>query len=187
MNEKKQQNKHKVSLWVYTVWWLTKEINTIYCLTLWWTPDTKGLKAITLVLSDYLLLKKSHGMSLKEKALHLTMRLPSRKIWDGFDMLCKSTYQFPSLKLGTIHVWRPRKLTNFQDLPPPCPAMTKVLALPWPWTSNFKQTHPLSQTITSIMKQQFFPKDHFTLMVEQIHQLCVGRGRGRVQPNTLLP
>ena len=84
-------------------------------------------------------------MSLKEKALHLTMRLPSRKIWDGFDMLCKSSYQFPSLKLGTIHVWRPRKLTNFQDLPPPCPAMTKVLALPWPWTSNFKQTHPLSQ------------------------------------------
>ena len=38
-----------------------------------------------------------------------------------------------------IQVWRSRKLSNFQDSPPPpCPCTSKILPPPWPWTSNSK-------------------------------------------------
>ena len=41
-----------------------------------------------------------------------------------------------------IHIWRPWKLSNFQDPPPPCPSMSKIIRHPRPWTSNFKRTSP---------------------------------------------
>ena len=39
-----------------------------------------------------------------------------------------------------IHIWRPWKLSNFQD-PPPCPCTPQILLLPRSWTSSFKQSH----------------------------------------------
>ena len=41
----------------------------------------------------------------------------------------------------TIHIWRPRKLSNFQD-PPLALATLKIIRPPWPWTSNFKRPPP---------------------------------------------
>ena len=39
-----------------------------------------------------------------------------------------------------IHIWRPWKLSNFQDPSPRCPSTSKILPHPWTWTSNFKRT-----------------------------------------------
>ena len=39
----------------------------------------------------------------------------------------------------------------FKTLLPPCPSTSKILAPPWPWTYNFKQTPPL-QMITNQLK-----------------------------------
>ena len=45
--------------------------------------------------------------------------------------------------LGTIHIWRPWKLPNFQDSHPhPCSSTSKIFPSPWPQMSNFKQTLP---------------------------------------------
>ena len=42
-----------------------------------------------------------------------------------------------------IHIWRPWKLSNFQDPHTPSyPSTSKILPPPWPWTSNFKWTSP---------------------------------------------
>ena len=53
------------------------------------------------------------------------------------------TYLF---NLGTIHIWYPWKLSNFQDPPPPpptpCPSASKISPHPWPCSSNFKRTSP---------------------------------------------
>ena len=62
---------------------------------------------------------------------------------------CKNS---STLSLGLIHIWRPWKLSNFQDLPPPCPSTSKIFPPPWPWTSNFKQT-PSLQMITNQLKE----------------------------------
>ena len=35
-------------------------------------------------------------------------------------------------------MWRPRKLSIFQDPRPPCPSTSTILPSPWPWTSNSK-------------------------------------------------
>ena len=35
-------------------------------------------------------------------------------------------------------MWRPRKLSNFQDPRPPCPSTSTILPSPWLWTSNSK-------------------------------------------------
>ena len=43
---------------------------------------------------------------------------------------------------GMIHIWRPWKSSNFQDPHPPCPSTSKILPLPWSWTSNFKCSPP---------------------------------------------
>ena len=40
---------------------------------------------------------------------------------------------------GITHIWRPWKLSNFQNLPPPCSSTSKILAPIWPWSSNFKR------------------------------------------------
>ena len=51
-----------------------------------------------------------------------------------------------------IHIWRPWKLSNFQDLPTPSyPSTSKILPPPWPWTSNFKRTSlPISKESLTI-------------------------------------
>ena len=55
-------------------------------------------------------------------------------------------------QLRMIHIWRPWKLSNFQDPSPPCPSMSKILPPSWPWTSNFKRSPPL-QMITNQLKE----------------------------------
>ena len=56
-----------------------------------------------------------------------------------------------------IHIWRPWKLSNFQDAPhsyPPCPSTSKILPSPWPWTSNIQfQTNSPLQMITNQLKE----------------------------------
>ena len=52
----------------------------------------------------------------------------------------------------TIHIWRPWKLSNLHNPYSPCPATSKILLLPWPWTSNFKRTPLPLQMITSQLK-----------------------------------
>ena len=42
--------------------------------------------------------------------------------------------------IGMIHIWRPWKLSSFQDRPHPSPFTSKILSPPWFWTSNFKRT-----------------------------------------------
>ena len=48
--------------------------------------------------------------------------------------------------LGMKHIWRPwwnhENCLIFKTTHPPCPSTSKHLLLPWPWTSNFKRTHP---------------------------------------------
>ena len=42
------------------------------------------------------------------------------------------------------------KIVQFsRPLTPPCPASSKILPLPRPWTSGFKQTPPPLQMITN--------------------------------------
>ena len=60
-----------------------------------------------------------------------------------FSLLIKACFPDHRFRYGTIHIWRPWKLSNFQDAPPPCPATSKILLPPWPWTSIFKWTPPL--------------------------------------------
>ena len=43
-------------------------------------------------------------------------------------------------------------MSNVQDPSPPFRATSKVIAPPWPWTSNFKRT-PLLQMITNQLKE----------------------------------
>ena len=50
-----------------------------------------------------------------------------------------------------IHIWRPWKLSNFQD-PHPYPSTSEIPLHPRSWTSNFKQTPPL-QMITNELKK----------------------------------
>ena len=43
--------------------------------------------------------------------------------------------------LGTIHIWYPWKLSNFQDPRPPMFIYVQnFFSFPWPWTSSFKRT-----------------------------------------------
>ena len=68
--------------------------------------------------------------------------------------LIPATDNYPII-LGMIHIWHPWELSIFQDPHLPCPAMSKILSPPWPWTSNFKQTlspYPL-QMITNQLKE----------------------------------
>ena len=55
-----------------------------------------------------------------------------------------------------IHIWRPWKLSNFQDPPlTSYPSTSKILPPPWPWASNFKGL-PLPiplQMITNKLKE----------------------------------
>ena len=52
-----------------------------------------------------------------------------------------------------IHIWRPWKLSNFQDPHPPYLSTSKHLSPSWLWTSNFKQTAPSLQMITNELKE----------------------------------
>ena len=57
------------------------------------------------------------------------------------------------LILGMIHMWRPWKLSIFQDPHPPCLSTSKLLPPSWLWTFNFKQTAPSLQMITYQLKE----------------------------------
>ena len=52
-----------------------------------------------------------------------------------------------------IHIWRPWKLSNFQDPSSPFPSTCKIVSPPWPWTSNFKWTPLLLKMITNQLKE----------------------------------
>ena len=58
---------------------------------------------------------------------------------------------------GMIHIWRPWKLSSFQDPLPPCPSTSKLISFPWPWTSNFRQIPP-SPSDDQSMKRKHNPK-----------------------------
>ena len=57
------------------------------------------------------------------------------------------------IALGMIHIWRPWKLSNFQDPPPPCPSGSKILPHPWFCTSNFRQPSPSPNDNQSIKRK----------------------------------
>ena len=60
--------------------------------------------------------------------------------------------------LGMMHIWRPWKLSNFQDPPPPFPSTWKILPFPWPWTSNFKRNLPPFPNDNQSIKKKHNPR-----------------------------
>ena len=52
-----------------------------------------------------------------------------------------------------IHIWRPWKLSSFQEPHLPYPSTSKTLPSPWPWTSSFKQTPIPLQMITNQLEE----------------------------------
>ena len=58
-----------------------------------------------------------------------------RNFWEH--LFCR-TLGDDCLWLGTIHIWRRWKLSNFQDPPNPCLSASKIFPAPGFWTSRFK-------------------------------------------------
>ena len=51
-------------------------------------------------------------------------------------------------------MWRPWKLSNFQDPPPPLSSYVQLCLLPpWPWTPNFKRTPLPLQIVANQLKE----------------------------------
>ena len=71
----------------------------------------------------------------------------------------KIRYVLVLLSEEMMRIRRPWKLSNFQNPPPPCPPTSKLISLPWPWTSNFKRT-PALQMITNKFKENISKDDY---------------------------
>ena len=60
-----------------------------------------------------------------------------------------------------IHIWRPWKLSNFQDSPLPCSSTSKILPPPWPWLPilNYNQmtTNRLKENIQGWLLDHVLP------------------------------
>ena len=74
------------------------------------------------------------------------------------DCILLSFYHHLNLMQGMIHIWRPWKLSNFQDLPLPCSSTSKFLQSPWRWTSKFKQTSPLRSPNDNSLKENIIQR-----------------------------
>ena len=65
-------------------------------------------------------------------------------IFNSILPICLCSFLLLDLDLGTTRIWRPWKLSNFQDPPAPCPSTSKFFPPPWPWKFNFKRIPPPS-------------------------------------------
>ena len=52
-----------------------------------------------------------------------------------------------------IHIWCPWKLSNFQEPPPPCPSLSKILQSPWPWMLDIQFIANLIHSLQMIICQ----------------------------------
>ena len=69
---------------------------------------------------------------------------------------CSALIPACTIRLATIHIWRPWKLSNFQNPLLPFHLRPKLSHSPWPWTSNFKRipTSPHSYPLQQTMEKQ---------------------------------
>ena len=90
---------------------------------------------------------------------------PSVTVWHSVSSRCTVNRwewrnYFIRNSLGMIHIWRPWKLSSFQDPPPPCPSTSKILLSPWPWTPPSPKDNQSIKTKWMAICYQVLPSTH---------------------------